>query len=279
MSSEPPKEETSAPVTAAKSGRGSSEAYGRSLPQRNTPRNPDFFGQLVSHVSAERVGAYAVSAEEMDANPKLVLSRYMLNMALCESLYPALQTCEVALRNGIHSHLAATLAREDWFDTPGFALTPWAQLEVSKAKDKIQKAGKPITPGRVVAELQLGFWTSLFEAHYEQKTPFLPGGIKAVFPHLPKSLHKRKERKNDLERVRHLRNRVFHHERIVHWADLDAQHALVLQIIGWISPPLQRMTAALDRFQAVRQAGLKPYANHAFWGGDSAEAGGLGYEF
>lgn len=265
MNAETPKEETSAPVTAAQSGRGSSEAYEASLLQRETPHNHHFCGQLVSHMSTERVGAYAVSTQEMDTEPKLVMSRYMLNMALCESLYPALQTCEVALRNAIHTHLATHLGREDWFDAPSFQLTPWAQLEVRKAKDKLQKTGKPITAGRVVAELQFGFWTSLFEAHYEQKTPFLPRGIKAVFPHLPKSLHKRKERKSDLERVRHLRNRVFHHERIVHWADLDAQHALVLQIIGWISPPLQRMTAALDRFQSVRQAGLGPYLGHSFW--------------
>jgi len=39
-----------------------------------------------------------------------------------------------------------------------------------------------------------------------------------------------------LEHVRALRNRVFHHERIVHWKDLDAQHDLILQIIGWINP-------------------------------------------
>lgn len=224
-------------------------------------------------MSTERLGAYAVSIQEMEASPKLVLSRYMLNMALCESLYPALQTCEIALRNAIHAHLAASLGREDWFDAPNFQLTPWAQLEVRKAKDKTQKTGKPITPGRVVAELQFGFWTSLFEAHYEQKTLFLPRGIKAVFPYLPKSLHKRKERKSDLERVRSLRNRVFHHERIVHWTDLDAQHALIVQVIGWISPPLQQMTTALDRFQAVRKAGLAPYLKHALWDVDTKGAG------
>lgn len=275
MSSETPKEETSAPVTAAKSGRGSSEAYGSILLQMNTTDNPSLCRRLEAHMSTERLSAYAVSVQEMEASPKLVLSRYMLNMALCESLYPALQTCEIALRNAIHTHLAASLGREDWFDAPNFQLTPWAQLEVRKAKDKIQKTGKPVTAGRVVAELQFGFWTSLFEAHYEQKTHFLPRGIKAVFPHLPKSLHKRKERKNDLERVRNLRNRVFHHERILHWTDLDAQHALIVQIIGWISPPLQQMTAALDRFQGVRKTGLTPFLNSEMWDSTETRGGGV----
>ncbi|MCK6412572.1 MAG: hypothetical protein L6Q55_09150 [Azonexus sp.] len=274
MSSESPKEETSAPITAAKSGRGSSEAYGTILPQMNTMDCSDFCRQLEAHMSTERLSAYAASPEEIETTPKLVLSRYLLNMALCESLYPALQTCEIALRNAIHTYLTTTLRREDWFDAPSFQLTPWAQLEVRKAKDKIAKSGKVVTAGRVVAELQFGFWTSLFEAHYEQKTAFLPRGIKAVFPHLPKSLHKRKERKGDLERVRTLRNRVFHHERIVHWTDLEAQHDLIVQIIGWISPPLQHITAALDRFHAVRKAGLTPFLNNPMW--HVGEAGGAG---
>jgi hypothetical protein len=157
------------------------------------------------------------------------------------------------------------MGREDWYETPSFGLTMWAQDEVRKVKTKIQKMNEPLTAGRVVSELQFGFWTSLFEAHYEQHTPFLPRGIKAVFPHLPKSLHKRKDRKNDLEQIRGLRNRVFHHERIVHWRDLDAQHQLILNVIGWISPELQRVTAAMDRFQSVRAAGLTPFLNRAVW--------------
>lgn len=151
------------------------------------------------------------------------------------------------------------MGRTDWYDAPGFRLTPWADGEVAKAKAKILKNGKSVTADRVVAELQFGFWTSLFEDHYEKHTPFLPRAFKHVFPHLPKSLHKRKDRKADLEKIRVLRNRVFHHERIVHWNDLDAQHQLILEIISWVSPELRQMADALDRFQGVRKAGLKPW--------------------
>ena len=100
-------------------------------------------------------------------------------------------------------------------------------------------------------------------ASREQHTPFLPSGIKVVFPHMPKSLLKRKDRKKDLEDIRGLRNRIFHHERIVHWLDLDAQHDLNLNVIGWISPELQKVTATMDRFQTVRTAGLTPFLSHA----------------
>ncbi len=218
-----------------------------------------FYQKIEQGLSCERLGAYAVSQGGNPPDPCATLARYLLNMALCESLYSPLQICEIALRNAIHRYCTAIMGQDDWYDHPKFILTTWAAGEVAKAKAKIAKDNKQVTAARVVAELQFGFWTSLFEAHYEQKTPFLPGAYKGVFPHLPKSLHKRKERKADLETIRHLRNRVFHHERIVHWQDLDDQHLLILDIISWVSPELRQMADALDRFRVVRSAGLKPW--------------------
>lgn len=234
-----------------------------------------FLKQVEAHVSAERLQAYAASSDQEQPDPRVTLARYMLNMALCESLYPALQNCEVALRNAIHQYLTQLIGREDWYEAPTFELTDWGQDEVRKAKTKLQRMGKSNTAGRVVAELQFGFWTSLFEAHYEQRTSFLPRGIKGVFPHMPKSLHKRKERKNDLERIRALRNRVFHHERIVHWTDLDAQHDLILNVIGWISPSLRQVTEALERFDSVRACGLTPYLTHPMWRAEQIKGAGV----
>jgi hypothetical protein len=191
--------------------------------------------------------------------PTTVLARYLLNLALCESLYAPLQLCEVALRNSLHRHLSIILGRDDWFEAAAFPLTEWGQQEVSKAKEKIATASHPVTPGRVVAELQFGFWTSLFEAHYERSRTFMPTGIRYIFPRLPKSLHNRKGLKRKLEEIRLLRNRVFHHERIVHWIDLESRHAAIVEVIGWISPELYEMARALDRFSDARRAGLGPW--------------------
>ncbi len=214
----------------------------------------DFFARVEKAISSERLSVYATDG----VDEQTAFARYLLNMALSQALYVPLQLCEVALRNAIHSYLAQVFCREDWFDEPSFRLTEWGASEVRKAKDKLARAQKAITPGRVVAELQFGFWTSMFEAHYE-RTPFLPRGIKGVFPYLPKSLHNRKDRKNDLEHIRNLRNRVFHHERLLHWRDLDDQHALLLQLIGWLNPTLHELAIKLDRFTLIRQAGLAPW--------------------
>jgi hypothetical protein len=221
--------------------------------------NSHFFQQIEQSLSNERLTAYAAGQDSNTPDPCVTLARYLLNMALCESLYSPLQLCEIALRNSIHRYASGIMEREDWYDSPGFPLTPWAAAEVAKAKFKINKARKPVVAGRIVAELQFGFWSSLFEDYYEKSTPFLPGAFKGVFPCLPKSLHKRKERKADLEMIRILRNRVFHHERIVHWRDLDTQHQLILNVISWVSPNLLEMAEALDRFSEIRQQGLEPW--------------------
>ena len=169
--------------------------------------------------------------------------------------------CEVGLRNAIHIELSRLNGRKDWYDSPSFPMTSWAQSEVANAKAKICGAKKIVTPGRVISEMTFGFWTSLFESHYEQRTHFLPSGIKGVFPYLPKSLHNRKDRKADLEEIRQLRNRVFHHERIIHWKDLDSRHQQIHDVLGWLNPSLRHMAQAVDRFTELRSAGLKPWIN------------------
>jgi hypothetical protein len=89
---------------------------------------------------------------------------------------------------------------------------------VTEAKSKLTDASKSITPGRIVAELNLGFWTSLFNAYYEQKgasDPRLwPRLLLAVVPRMPRRQRTRRNLVRYLNDIRALRNRVFHHEPI-----------------------------------------------------------------
>jgi hypothetical protein len=67
-----------------------------------------------------------------------------------------LQGLEVPLRNSMHHVLSAGLTREDWYDSVSWRVAQ--QEQVANAKDSLQKKAKPITPGRMVAELTFGFW-------------------------------------------------------------------------------------------------------------------------
>jgi hypothetical protein len=52
---------------------------------------------------------------------------------------------------------------------------------------------------------------------------------------------------------------LFRHEPIWHWRDLREQHAIALDLIGWMSPPLRATVGAPDRFDAVYAGGLDPF--------------------
>ena len=62
-----------------------------------------------------------------------------------------------------------------------------------------------------------------------------------------------------LQRILHLRNRVFHHEPIWYWRDLAAQHRLILDATGWINPEMRQFVELLDRFPSVHQLGVEEY--------------------
>ncbi|MFM8829789.1 MAG: hypothetical protein ACKOHM_02080 [Spartobacteria bacterium] len=59
--------------------------------------------------------------------------------------------------------------------------------------------------------------------------------------------------------IRDLRNRVFHHERILHWKDLDDRHQATLEIIAWMSPELHHLARNFDRFLLIRKNGPGPW--------------------
>jgi hypothetical protein len=215
--------------------------------------NPAFFQQVETILASERLDAY----RQDGVPPATTLARYLWNMALCESLYSPLQMAEIALRNSLHRSLTARCNRQQWYDVIT-GLPQWQQDQLVDARAKLVKDGKTVTPGRMVAELHFGFWTGFFnKCHARTGLGHALAG--QAFPHAPRT--ERDLRKLDArwKRIRDLRNRVFHHERIIHWTDLDAQHTAILEVIRWASPELQQMAVAVDRFTPIRQQGLAPW--------------------
>lgn len=209
--------------------------------------------QIIQTLAPERLGAYG---KENDA-PQLILARYLLNMAICESLYSPLQMAEIALRNSIHRELSIHFDTPEWFWVPK-SQTIWQARKVREAKELIESKAKPATAGRIVAELSFGYWTSFFnKAHASSGIGHRLAN--KVFMHAPRRQRNLKTLDQRWKRIRDLRNRVFHHERILHWADLDKQHTDILEAIEWMSPELAELSNTLDRFTQTRHAGLKPW--------------------
>ena len=218
--------------------------------------NLKFFDNLQLALASERLDVY----RQDGAEPLITLARYLWNMAVCESLYSPLQMAEIALRNALHRELAIHFGTHEWYD----AMACWNLLaerqrsQIDEAKETLTREQKPITAGRVVAELTFGFWTAFFNKKFAQNSIAVQLAS-AAFPAAPKQERAIRKLNRRWGNIRDMRNRVFHHERIIHWADLNQQHEQMLETIHWISPELQEMALALDRFSEIRKQGLDPW--------------------
>jgi len=213
----------------------------------------DFFKKTFSALSEEKLSPYGAD----NVAPEVILARYIYNMALCETLYSSLHIAEIALRNAVHRELTATTGSADWYFNHK-QLAPWQMQKIREAHLKLCESKKDYTPGDMISTLTFSFWTGFFRVNhpYQKLTSYL---LPKVFCHAPKHELLLSNISCQWTKIKALRNRVFHHKRIVHWKDLAAQHADILRLIGWISPELRDMALVLDRFQYVHQDALPPW--------------------
>ena len=212
-----------------------------------------FFNDLGVAISSDRFEPYSRSPAQRSTT---AYATYAWNIALCESLYPALNCFEVALRNSVHAAATDQFGTEYWFNSR-LRKDESDRLNILRSRINFSGNTNP-SAGELVSGLSLGFWVSLFKGHYERVLwPLL---LPAVFPYAPRRQRSRREISKRVDSIRRLRNRVFHHEPIWHWRDLPQQHQQILETIGWISPAMLAMTRLLDRFPSVYTRGAQPYA-------------------
>jgi hypothetical protein len=200
---------------------------------------------LKKAISKQRLTSFG----EPEKEPEAVQGRYMWNTKLSESFYPALSLLEVALRNTVNEG-ASTKYGSDWL-TNARVLAAKENEAVEKAKQRLERERKQVTNSRLVAELNFGFWTSLFDVRYEQK--LWPSLLGTCFPSIPRAIRTRKTLSKALNDTRNLRNRIFHYEPIWHWTDLDRHHSRIINILSWVSTDLVALLAKIDRFEQVNK--------------------------
>lgn len=212
-------------------------------------------------LSLERFAEYRKTA----ADDSEALARYTWNTRLCEALYPSLHYFEVALRNNLHSAISTRFPSgpwsdvQCWMDLTNPVLDEIERRAVNRAKGVLRDQGKPLEIGRMVAELNFGFWTSLLDVRYERSNVFWPHLLRPTFPRMPKTDRKRRIVSARINSIRLLRNRVSHHEPIWHWRDLKSQHDGILEALSWISSDLALLLRTIDRFEEVFHEGWNRY--------------------
>ncbi len=215
-----------------------------------------FFNQIQEALSEERLSPYG--ADRVDECT--VLARYLWNIALSEALYASLHIFEVIFRNKINQTLVlynkSKTGTDDWYNNLTFVDEGNDVLE--KALNTLAKHGKKPIDGRLVAELNLGFWVSLLSRKYS-KMPYQPYILKNVFCNCPAKTRTVNDLHPILGKLLLLRNRISHHERIIHWKDLPSQHDYLLKITNWINPNSYVMIEKFDRFNDVYSNGIDPW--------------------
>ena len=112
--------------------------------------------------------------------------------------------------------------------------------KITEVKNRLQKQNKQITHDRIISELTLGFWTTLFSKKYNQ-CKFQSYLVKKVFVNCPKSQKSIQNIQVYVNEIRELRNRVCHYERICHYPDIKERHERLLECTEWISPAVAKI--------------------------------------
>ncbi|EID54181.1 hypothetical protein [Saccharomonospora xinjiangensis] len=171
---------------------------------------------------------------------------YWWNIEVSSAFYPSLHFLEVALRNAMHRQLAGTFARDDWWETASLLKVSLSKVYAARAKlTERGRPPKPLTADDVMAQLSLGFWTSLTSKRHDQIL-WVPC-LHRAFPHYRGA---RERLHRELDTVRLFRNRIMHHEPIFH-RDLGADRRTILRLLGYLSPRLLEQLTPYDRVEAV----------------------------
>jgi hypothetical protein len=196
-------------------------------------------GWLLQCVSSERLTPYYIRAGK---NVQQAFALYLLNVELSQSLYAVIQAIEVALRNVVHASMVKALGREEWWDT--LPLHSDELDDIEDAKEQIRARAKSPRAGRIIAELGFGFWIKLFSNTYEKEL-----WVRHTHKLFPAKLS-RKVLHERLARIKDLRNRIAHHETLLR-RDVEKDYRELLEIMGWISPTLQRWVESFSTFPPV----------------------------
>jgi hypothetical protein len=206
---------------------------------------------LERRLSVERLGPYRRAVDD-DLGAAIAL--YEWNAEAAAALWVTLGHVEVLVRNAMHEQLtrwsAAEFDQPRWYLDPTRRLAEIARRDIADARRRATRTGQPETPGRVVAELTLGFWRYLLAARYERALWLTC--LRPAFPGIA-GRGMRRDVHDALADLHVLRNRIAHHEP-VHNRPLKHLHRTALSVAEWVCPDTRRWIEARSLVEPVLAA-------------------------
>ncbi len=219
--------------------------------------NNTTFKSLEKAISSNRLSTYrTLDSSTSDAK---VIENYIYNSKISENFYMLLQNLEVTLRNAIYDSYNSVGFNRDFFylreqntqknyNREYHSYACWKMI--GTVKYHMNKNGITITDGKIISDLNFGFWTTLLESnHY--KTLIWRQIFKLVFPNYPHT----KMIDEDvnivsakINSIRQFRNRIFHYEPIINRPKLEQDRNDIIEVIGWISPEMKSLSIIYDEY-------------------------------
>ena len=216
--------------------------------------------RLEQWFSEERIATYVDNCENVD----LIAELYVWNIAICGAFVGPLNVLEVAVRNSLHRELSK-LFGPNW---PLESVLPEGTLssdDLSKLKLRVERKKKTeASPPDIVAALDFGFWTRLCAKDFMDSL-WIPALSKAFHSPTDKVPIRRQRVAEKLDGLRAFRNRIAHHEPIIH-RDLRADYQSILTVCSWIDADLPTFIEERSRCLSVidARASLKATTTFGF---------------
>lgn len=242
--------------------------------------NDEDVGTLTIYLSPERLAALT----ELTGSAREAIDLHQETLRVGALLMNVLASIEIALRNSVCANLSQHFGQPNWFlhPPPPFQWRKSEKDKIEKALDSARRAeyskmtqaqkaaldalafphGKPaklshakralkrrqqiiVTEGKVIAEVTFYFWKKLYGPEYEH-TLWKPS-LKRTFPY--KKIDRAKIAES-LENIYQARNRLAHHEPVLHqrFRDTLSSIQVVIEHLGSPKPnsetPLAKLISA-----------------------------------
>ncbi len=200
-------------------------------------------------LTADRLRSYLDSCGQ-DLERALVL--YEWNLTASSAVLQTTAMVEVIVRNALDTQLVTWASRRgaaSWLDV--LPLDARGRADIDRARDRATRSGRTtLTHGKVVAELNFGFWRYLTAQRYHASL-WVPA-LHNAFPGGDQDLrHRRRQVERHLANLMLVRNRAAHHEPI-HRRDLGRDLDAAVEVAQWVNPEAGGWIAQKSAIRAAR---------------------------
>ena len=183
-------------------------------------------------LTADRLTSYLDSCgQDLDR----ALALYEWNLAASAAVLQTTAMVEVIVRNAFDTQLVAWATRRgatSWLDV--IPVDTKGRADIDRARTRATRGRTTLTHGKVVAELNFGFWRYLTAQRYH--TSLWVPALHAAFPGGHEDLRRRRRQVDHrLENLMIVRNRAAHHEPI-HRRSIDRDLDYAIELAQWIHP-------------------------------------------